>query len=89
MLIVCSFPIASEFWDKGYTLTIDDNTEDVLLFPTDLLRGIFRCGKALNLLKACAQDVSLSHVSCIGGCVTLSLPDFPPVMFNCMLCIFT
>ncbi|XP_070192962.1 gamma-tubulin complex component 6-like [Littorina saxatilis] len=42
-----------QYWEKGYTLTTEDETATMPTFLVDLAPAIFRCGKALNLLKMC------------------------------------
>ncbi|KAL8594717.1 hypothetical protein ACOMHN_051663 [Nucella lapillus] len=51
------------YWEKGYTLRTEDQAASVPTFLAHLALDIFRCGKALNLLRMCSPQHFLCGLS--------------------------
>ncbi|PVD25340.1 hypothetical protein C0Q70_15840 [Pomacea canaliculata] len=51
------------YWERGYTLLVDESTPAMPPFLSDLALNIFHSGKALNLLRMCNPKHFLCRVS--------------------------
>lgn len=54
-----TWSIDETYWERGYTLLVDESTPAMPPFLSDLALNIFHSGKALNLLRMCNPKVSV------------------------------